>query len=204
MKPPSSKEVEPADREVTDVVGEYPVKKTAMITAAVAVAAASFAAPALAQDANPRPVYGNLGYTFIDGGNGANLGAATGRLGYRFNKFLGVEGEAALGVDSDETYIGSTRFNTKLKHSFAGYGVGYLPLTQQIELFGRAGYGTNRIRVRSPLISDSTSRESWNYGGGVQYLFNDQNGVRAEFTRHDLDNGPGHFNAWGLSYVRKF
>jgi opacity protein-like surface antigen len=180
------------------------VQKNALVAAAAAVAIGSFAAPAFAQEPTLRPVYGALGYTFIDGGNGANLGAATGRLGYRFNRFLGVEGEAAIGVDSDNSYIGSTRFNTKLKHSFAGYGVGYLPLTQQIELFGRLGYGTNRIRVSSPLGSASTSRESWNYGGGAQYNFDALNGVRAEFTRHDLDNGPGHIDAWGLSYVRRF
>jgi opacity protein-like surface antigen len=180
------------------------VKTNAIIATVAAVAMGSVAVPAFAQEVIQHPVYGNLGYTFIDGGNGANLGAATGRLGYRFNRFLGVEGEAAIGVDSDNTYIGSTRLNTKLKHSFAGYGVGYLPLTRQIELFARAGYGTNRIRVSSPLASASTSRESWNYGGGAQFNFDDQNGVRAEFTRHDLDNGPGHINAYGLSYVRKF
>lgn len=180
------------------------MQKNALIAAAAAIAVGSFAAPSLAQETTIRPVYGTLGYSFIDGGNGANLGAATGRLGYRFNRYLGVEGEAGIGVNSDNTYLGSTRFNTKLKHSFAGYGVGFLPLTDQIELFGRVGYGTNRVRVKGPLISDSTSRESWNYGGGAQFNFDAQNGIRAEFTRHDLDGGPGHFDAWGLSYVRKF
>ena len=175
------------------------------ILATIAVVSAAFAATsALAQETTPRPIYGNLGYTFIDGGNGANLGAATGRVGAKFGRYLGVEGEAAIGVDSDRSYIGSTPINTKLKHSFAGYGVGYLPLSQKFDLFGRVGYGTNRLKISTPLASDSTSFESWNYGGGVQYHFDDANGLRAEYTRYDFNKGRGAADTWGLSYVRRF
>ena len=175
------------------------------IIATIAAASAALAATSVsAQETNPRQVYGNLGYTFVDGGNGANLGVATGRIGAKLGRYLGVEGEAGIGVDSDRTYFGSTPVNTKLKHSFAGYGVGYLPLTQQFDLFGRVGYGTNRFRTSTPLVSNSSSVESWNYGGGVQYNFDQANGLRAEYTRYDFNKGRGEADTWGLSYVRKF
>jgi len=175
------------------------------IFATIAALSAGFAATqASAQESAPRPVYGNLGYTFIDAGNGANVGAATGRIGARFGRYLGVEGEAMIGVDSDRTYLGGLPVDTKLKHAFAGYGVGYLPLSPQVELFGRVGYGTNRFKLSTPIVSNSTSVESWNYGGGVQYNFDAANGLRAEYTRHDFNKGRGEGDTWGLSYVRRF
>jgi outer membrane immunogenic protein len=178
--------------------------KLSVIAAAFVASTAVFAAlPAAAQTEALPSFYGNLGYTFVDG-DGGNLGAITGRLGARFHKYIGAEAEAGIGVDSDRQTVGAATIRTKLKHSFAGYAVAYLPVTPQFELFARGGYGTTRLNVKASGLSVSGSDESWNYGAGGQYLFDGKNGVRAEYTRYDFGDSAGHANTWSVSYVRKF
>lgn len=178
--------------------------KNQVLASLVVAAAAAVALPAAAQQAPTPSFYGNLGYTFIDGGEGAKFGAATARLGARVHNNFAVEGEAAIGVDGDSVTVGGITADTKLKHSFNAYAVGLLPVTPQLDLFVRGGYGTTRVRATSAGVSASDSEDSWNYGGGVQYLFDANNGVRFEYTAHDFGKGQGTADAWGVSYVRRF
>ena len=173
--------------------------------AGIIAASATFVAamPAAAQSLSAPNFYGTLGYTYVDA-NDVNLGAVTGRLGARLHRNFGVEGEAAIGVDSDRDTLAGVTYRTKLKHSFAGYGVAYLPLSPQVELFARGGYGTTRFRLSTNTVKVSDSDGSWNYGAGGQYLFDANNGLRAEYTRYDFGDFLGHANTWSLSYVRKF
>ena len=75
---------------------------------------------------------------------------------------------------------------------------------QNADLFIRGGYGSTRLRASAPGVSVSDSEESWNYGAGGQYFFDANNGVRAEYTRHDFNHNAGSADAWAVSYVRKF
>lgn len=127
-----------------------------------------------------------------------------GRLGARFGRYLGVEGEAGFGVHSDKDTLAGVPYRSKLKHTFAGYGVGYLPVTPKLDLFGRVGYGDTKFSVSSAGTKFSDGRTSWNYGGGAQYFLTDADGVRVDYTRQSFIHGPGHANVWGASYVRKF
>jgi hypothetical protein len=177
-----------------------------VIVASIAAATAAFicAAPASAQTVSAPQFYGNLGYTFVDADAGLNYGVATARLGARLHPNFGLEAEAGLGVDGDTLVVAGTTVRTKVKHSFGGYAVAFLPVTPQLDLFARGGYGATRIRAESATASASDSENSWNYGVGGQYMFDALNGLRAEFTRHDFDNNGGSADAWGVSYVRKF
>jgi outer membrane immunogenic protein len=175
------------------------------VFAAIAASAVALAAmPAAAQSLAAPTFYGNLGYSFVDAGNGVNLGAITGRLGARFDRYFGAEAEGAFGVDNDHTTVSSVDVRTKLNHSVAAYAVGFLPVTPQFELFARGGYGSSQISVSAPTFSQSASEGSWNYGGGVQYMFDSHNGLRGEFTRHDFRHDAGSADVWAASYVRKF
>lgn len=178
--------------------------KNSIIAGAVAAVALTAAMPAAAQSLSQPGFYGNLGYTFVDGGANANFGAVTGRLGARLHPNFAVEAEGAFGVDGDSAVVGGVTVETKLKHSFGGYAVGIIPVTPQLDLFARGGYGTSRIRAKSPAFRVSDSEDSWNYGAGVQYNFDANNGLRAEYTAHDFGNGAGTADAWGVSYVRRF
>ncbi|MCI3134946.1 hypothetical protein [Phenylobacterium aquaticum] len=79
--------------------------KALIATAAAGLLAATLVpAVASAQDLSPVTGYGTLGYAASEA-NGVNLGALQGRVGARFGKYLGVEGEAAFGVNNDKTYV---------------------------------------------------------------------------------------------------
>ena len=164
-------------------------------------AAALFAAPAMAQDASN--VYGSVGYSQIEA-EGVDLGAVTGRVGYKFNPNFAVEGEASFGVSDDDVTVGATTVNVEHEYDAAVYAVGILPISPNFELFARGGYGTTEIEASAAGISASDSGESWNYGVGANYFIDGRNGIRADWTRRDFTNDGGEADVWSLGYVRKF
>lgn len=156
---------------------------------ALAASAAMLVAPALmsasAQQAN---VYVSGGYTVFDGRDGgANPGALTGRVGVGFGEHFAVEGEGSVGVTKDN--------GVKLDSELGVFGVGKLPVSQNINLFARAGY--SRIET-SPGGDD----DGFAYGAGAEFNLTDKDGIRAGWTRHDYD--AGDVDAWDISYVRRF
>jgi outer membrane immunogenic protein len=174
-----------------------------VLTAVSAAALCLVAAPALAQSAPLSGAYGTLGYSHVDADE-AGLGTVQGRLGYKFTPFLGVEAEGALGVDTDRVVVGGVPVDAKIKRSVAAYAVGSFPIGQKLELFARGGYGETKLKVSAPGVSVVGAGESWNYGAGAQYFFDGQNGVRADYTRHDFRDNGGAADVWGVSYVRRF
>ena len=173
---------------------------------------ASTAAPAT----NATGAYGTLGYLGTST-QGVDLGAIQGRLGYRFLPWLGIEGEGAFGIKDDKSSqtVGGVTVDTKVKlrDQEAIYGVGFLPLSDQFELFGRVGYGHEGAKVSASSASGTTpvtltqkvAGDSWNFGGGGQWFFDDKNGVRADYTREEFTpRGAGHADTWAVSFVRKF
>jgi hypothetical protein len=189
-----------------------------MAAASAAVLVCAVPAMAAAQTAPVTGLYGTLGYDNTHD-SGADLGAIQGRLGYRFNSWLGVEGELAGGVKSDDvsaSFGGVTATGkAKLSHQEAIYGVGFLPLGTNWDLLGRIGYGHTKVSVNditvtgsgAPIgnLSGSESGDSWNFGVGAQYHWDGQNGVRADYTREEFTgSGAGHADVWAIAYSRKF
>jgi len=171
---------------------------------AASLAAAVSCAPslALAQDAaKDIGAYANLGYARASQ-SGIHLDAIDARLGYRLNKYLGVEGEGAFGVGNDSVRVGTATAHVKLSHELAAYAVGFLPVGENADLFARVGYGTTKIKASAVGATASGSDDSVNFGVGGQYHFDGVNGIRVEYTRFEY--GDGHANAFGVSYSRKF
>jgi hypothetical protein len=158
---------------------------------------------ALAQDETR--FYGALGYSAVETDQ-ADLGAITGRLGYKFLPYVGVEGEASIGVKSEgyDVSIGGSSGDIELKHDAAVYAVGFLPLGENFEVFARAGYGTTAIEATSGGVSVRGDGESFNYGvGGTAFFRND--GLRVDWTRRDYtDDNAGEADVWSVSYIRRF
>jgi hypothetical protein len=162
------------------------------------------AAPAMAQSISNPQVTGSIGYTQLDGDD-ATLGAITGRLNAKVNRYVGFEGEASFGVKDDEITVGGVTGDLSHEYDAAAYVVGTLPITPNFELFGRVGYGTTSIKAEAAGISASEDGESVNYGAGANYFFDGRNGVRADWTRRDFtDDNGGELDTYGLSYVRRF
>ncbi|RZJ94863.1 MAG: porin family protein [Brevundimonas sp.] len=168
-----------------------------------AVAASAFAVPAMAQTMSSPSWYGTLGYSQLDHSDG-DLGAVTGRVGAKFNRYLGVEGEASFGVKDDDFTVAGVDGSLEHQYDAAAYVVGTLPVTQNLELFARGGYGTTKIKAELGGDSYTADGESWNYGAGANYYFDAQNGVRADWTRRDFRDDAGEADVYSVSYVRRF
>ena len=174
-----------------------------LILAASSVAVLAVAAPAMAQDATTSPIYGSLGYAHTELDD-VNLGAIQGRLGARLHPYFGVEGELAFGVNDDSVNIApGVSADVELENQAAIYGVGFLPLSPNADLYARLGYGTSEVKASAGGASASADGQSWNYGVGGQYFFDGVNGVRADWTRYDFED-DGEADVWQVGYVRKF
>ena len=179
--------------------------KNALIAAAsLAAFGAAFPLAAQAQDVAPTTgAYANLNLGIVDA-DSVNLKSIQGRLGYRFNNWVGVEGELGTGLKSDTDTIGGVEVNTKLKHSAAAYLVGFAPISANTDLIARIGYGTTKIRAKAGGVSASDSEESFNFGVGAQHHFDGMNGVRLDYTRQEFGNGGADANVWTVGYSRRF
>jgi outer membrane immunogenic protein len=166
----------------------------AILATAAAATVLAMAVPAAAQvqaDAS-------IGYSHVDAGD-ANLGAVTGRVGVR-SGWIGAEGELSVGVGDDD--VGAA--NVKLDNQWAIYGKATAPVAENFNVFGRLGYGETRVETTLAGVKAKDTENSWNYGVGAEWLFDPANGVRADYTRHDFDDGGDDADVWSLSYVRKF
>ena len=108
-----------------------------------AVAISAIAAPALAQSASEPRGYGNLGYTHLDD---TSTGAVTGRLGVNLNRFIALETEASVGVKDHDINVAGV--DGKIEHEWdaAGYIVGKYPVSNNLEVFVRTGYGHTELK----------------------------------------------------------
>jgi hypothetical protein len=151
--------------------------------------------------------YGMFGFTNHEDFS-SSLFTADGRLGARWGWF-GLEGEVGWGINHARIGSGVTA-NTGLRANSVGindqqtiYGVGYLPLGRNIDLFARIGYGRTdwNFKGMGHFLDDDTS---WNVGGGGQWFWDGQDGIRAEYTRENFNRAVPNSDSWSISYVRKF
>ena len=174
------------------------------LIATTLVAGSVLAAPLMAQAQNSTEVYGSINYGQTRT-RGADTGAIQGRVGAKFTPNFGVEAEAAGGVDGDNVYTPGGPAHVKMEHQVAGYAVGYLPVTPNLDLLARAGYGTTKFSTNNPAATQfDGSRDSWNYGVGAEYKFDDKNGLRADWTKSEYTKSDLSSNTVSVGYVRRF
>ncbi|MCA8886769.1 MAG: outer membrane beta-barrel protein [Hyphomonadaceae bacterium] len=141
------------------------------IMAAVA-AAALMAVPAVAN----AQWYAGAAYTHYDL-DGADVGGATGRLGYRFNPNFAVEGEGSFGVNDDQ--------GVELNHALGAYAVGIIPFgSSGFSAHGRVGDATAEIGTPLGDVDD----DGLSYGAGLGWNVTNSIGIRADYTRFEGDN----------------
>lgn len=178
--------------------------KSLILAAASVAALAALPAAAQAQDTTKAGAYVNLGYGRVNAEGDINLNTLAGRAGYRFNDYMGVEGELGFGVGSDKVTESGITAKAKIKHHAAVYGVGFLPVGPNTDILARVGYGTTKVKASALGVSESDSNESWNYGIGAQHHFDGVNGVRVDWTRSDFNDGGGKADTFSVAYTRKF
>ena len=168
-----------------------------------AAAVSMLAVPAFAQSVQSPTYYGTLGYTQLDTDN-ADLGAVTGRVGAKLHPNFGVEAETSFGVGHDDVSVAGISGKVEHRYDAAAYGVATLPVTSNIDLFARAGYGVTEVKASAAGLAASDHLTSWNYGAGATYNLDAQNGIRADYTYRDFQHDQGGADTYGLSFVRKF
>jgi len=157
--------------------------------------------------------YGTLGYAQSELERfDHTLGAVQGRLGWRANRFLAVEAEGAVGSNKDSTTFSMfpppvMTFTSKIDNQLAAYVVGVAPISERIDLFARAGYGRTELKRTSNVTGQDFSfnikDDSWNYGVGGEWRLTEKDGVRLDWTRHELDEW-GRADQWSVAYQRRF
>ena len=178
--------------------------KTFILAAASALTIGSFASAALAQDTSSNSdvgrVYGSIGVQGQDNHKtGSNLGSVNARVGTKITPHFGVEGEAAWGTNDDNTAAGKYRLTNKV----GVYGVGYLPVSSNVDLLGRVGVSDTDLKA--PAVAGKLEQgTAVDYGVGAQYHFNSDYAARLDYTKSDFQNHKGTTGTTTVSLVKKF
>ncbi|MEM5518781.1 porin family protein [Henriciella sp. AS95] len=169
-------------------------------TLALAATLSLLASPAVAEG-----WYADAGYQFIsidEDGVDADLGAITGHLGYNFNEYVSVEGEAGVGVQDEtiDTFVGDV--DVELNYVVGAYLRGELPISDRATLFARAGAVNAEIEVSIAGFNDSGSDTGIGYGAGGEFMVGPDFGFRGEYTRYDIEDLEA--DAFTIAAVWKF
>jgi opacity protein-like surface antigen len=121
------------------------------------------------------PLYGELGYTFLNfegGGVDADPQALRGIVGYNFHPFFAAEGMLAFGTRSDNGLRLRNAIGVFAKPKF-DFG--------NVQVFGRLGWVRSKFRVAG---FGSDSDDDFAYGVGLNYSFNPRTYVGADWMRY--------------------
>jgi outer membrane immunogenic protein len=146
------------------------------------------------------------------------LDAITVRGAAFFTPNFGVEGEFAFGPGKE--MIGSipgvvTNLKVGVKTDIGAYAIAKLPINNRFQIFGRVGYGQTEIEIDgtfpAPIGRQTESEDvgGFRYGGGVLVNFTDEYGIRADYTRVEMDEADnididGGVNVYSLGLFIKF
>ena len=153
--------------------------------------------------------YGTLGGVAYEAGEG--LYGAQARLGYQFNRYLGVETEGSLGFSdtTKETVVAGTPLDVTLgvENTIAGFGVLRYPLAGKISGYSRLGYHRSELDqsfedAAGGIVDTSFSTDGIAYGSGLEYAVSPKTALRLDYTVYDYD-GPDA-DAISLAVSRKF
>ncbi|MBI1264940.1 MAG: outer membrane beta-barrel protein [Alphaproteobacteria bacterium] len=134
--------------------------------------------------------------------DGANFNALYVRGGFDLTPFIGVEGEAQVGVQDDEVNLGGgLTADVGLNYGLAGFAKAQFPVSEQFSLFARIGYAWAEFDASAAGLTIQGDEDGLAYGAGAELSFAGPNAIRFDYTRYDFE---GEGNVWTLGYVRRF
>jgi outer membrane autotransporter protein len=176
----------------------------------LAVAAASVLLMLGTAQAQTRaPLYGELGYSFLefkDEGVKVNPQAIRGIIGYEFHPNFAAEAMLMIGTKGDDVNILGTNVDFKLRNAVGvfvkpkyNFGAG--------EVFARAGFARVKVRASACGIggcaSASDSDTDFAFGIGANYNFNPRMYVGADWMRLN-DSDGGKIQGWTINFGYRF
>ncbi|MDB2437802.1 porin family protein [Hellea sp.] len=167
-----------------------------------AVAIAGFATTASAQDTG---AYINAGVDAFE----FDAYTLSGKLGYKFTKYFGVEGQAGFGIIDDDDTIQGIDTSVGVDSTFSGFGIARIPTGSGLNLFIRGGYHFTQLSASAGDFDVDVDVDGFALGIGSEYSWDGKNGIRLEYTYLDAGSDDdfdidGGSNVYSLSYVRNF
>lgn len=177
----------------------------------VIAAAAALAMLGSAQAQTRSPLYGEIGYSFLEfkddsGTFKVNPNAVRGIIGYEFHPNLAAEGMLAFGARSDSTDVAGVKVDVKVRDMFGAYikpkydfGSG--------EVFARLGWTRTSARATATSggasASATGSDNDFSYGVGANYRFNPRMNVGLDWMRYSHKDG-GKVQGFTVSFGYSF
>lgn len=151
-------------------------------------------------------LYGGVGYTAFQAdadGEDVTLGAVMGRLGYKTNPFLGVEGEFSIGVQDESVDVLGTEVDVGIDSQYGVFAIGVLPVPMVGDLFVRGGYASFSVDASVSGIGSATEDgDGPAYGAGIMMNFIPFTKLRLDYTRYEVEDGE--FDSLGVSGLFSF
>ena len=129
-----------------------------------------------------------------------------GRLGYQASEYLGLEGEAAFGLFSDEDTVNGVEVSENVDYQFAGFATARLPLTDSLAFRGRGGYHfsnlSGSVEIAGGEVDFDRSEDGFAYGIGLELALSPRDSLRLDSTVYEV---PGeNLDAISLAWQRRF
>ena len=171
--------------------------------AIAAAAALLMIGSAQAQQATASPLYGELGYSFVQikestTGFNATPQALRGIIGYNFHPYFAGEAMVAIGTNSDS----DLGVDAKLKNAF---GLFIKPKYDfnNFEVFGRLGWVRTKLKASGNGFTVSDSDNDFAYGLGVNYNFNPRTYAGIDYMRQ-YDKDGLKIDGWTINVGYRF
>ena len=186
-----------------------------MKLASCLLAATAFGLAATSAHAQDSGVYAGAGVDAFD----FDAYTISGRLGYNFNDYFGVEGQAGFGIVDDEVSELGVDADVGVDYFAGAFGVLRAPVSPQFDVFARGGYYFSQFGVDGTdgvtNFDEDLDVDGFAIGAGGQFNFglNMENSIRLEYTYLDADEGSvdgqdveldGGADVFSLSYIRRF
>jgi outer membrane immunogenic protein len=108
------------------------------------------------------------------------------RGGYFFNKNFSLEGRLGFGIGDDTQNVFGFDATLELDNMYGIYGVGHLPVSQRVDLYGVIGYSNGEATVTVTGFPGSVSDDEsdLSLGIGADFLVTDKVSLNIEYMSY--------------------
>lgn len=125
------------------------------------------------------------------------------RAGYDLNPYFGIEGEGQLPIGEETSTVNGVEQDSAIDYQVGAYAKAQYPVHERVNLFARGGYSYANVRGSYLNERPVDDIDGWAYGAGAEWLVDDVNALRVDYTHRDFDS-DGVADSYGVSYVRRF